>query len=549
MADDTTLTAQYRNLERPSMMIRNLQARLPERGKIKIGRKGEERKTRAGNMFQPPQKLDHFVVTTLERGADNNFLRDEQIHSLYGNEPTVLPVRLLYDDIEMNFQTRYACFLGRTLWCTGDGNIARRLSEAPTKTSIAEGPPRVVDCTCFRADPEYGADPNNPKHDKCKMNGNLAALIEGAGGIGGIWNFRTTSFNTITGLMSSLVFIKSVTGGPLANIPLQLRIHPKQASNPHDRSAVTIFVVTIEFAGSMMDLQDEGHRIALHRATTHLSIRHIEDEARRRLSLASPDVPLPGDNVTDVLNEFYPEQIPERPARPMREPAKREEMVHERAVDEDDGGDKEPMKHKALDAGPETDSTLYYITDNEGVVHECETERDAINRLVEVFGEAVARGKSAYDAAIENNEHFIDALRPDLLDEMKAYHKDAQEKLAERAVAVEAVAVVDDTPETKDAAPEPPEGPAETPAAEPMPQPQPATGSAVIVPFNGKVRVFFTDARAALMEMHARKATPVEYAEFETQNAAGIESVRTEFRSWYNALAMLIKQGKGDESK
>lgn len=50
------------------MMLRNLAPRLAERGKIKIGIKGAKVTSRSGNEFQPPQKLDHFVVTTLERG-------------------------------------------------------------------------------------------------------------------------------------------------------------------------------------------------------------------------------------------------------------------------------------------------------------------------------------------------------------------------------------------------------------------------------------------------------------------------------------------------
>src|SRR4051812_12962875 len=44
------------------LMVRNLRPGLPERGKIKIGVKGEVRKSKGGNEFQPPQKLDHFVI-------------------------------------------------------------------------------------------------------------------------------------------------------------------------------------------------------------------------------------------------------------------------------------------------------------------------------------------------------------------------------------------------------------------------------------------------------------------------------------------------------
>jgi hypothetical protein len=94
---------------------------LPERGKIKIGAKGQMKTSSQGKDFQPPVKLNHFRISTLERGKDGNFLRDEAFHERFGDEPTWIPVRLLYDDPALNFHTRYAAFIGRMMWCSGDG--------------------------------------------------------------------------------------------------------------------------------------------------------------------------------------------------------------------------------------------------------------------------------------------------------------------------------------------------------------------------------------------------------------------------------------------
>jgi hypothetical protein len=285
---------------RPTM-IKGLVPSLPERGKIKIGKKGAPKTSNRGTEFQPPQKLDHFVVTTLQRGPDGNFLPDETLMKRLGDKPTEIPVRLLYDDPTLNFPTRYACFVGRNLWCSGDGEVAIR---APAK---AGEPPREVACTCERADPAYKGT------DKCKMNGSLSVLIEGAGGIGGVWKFRTTSYNSIVGIMSTMTFIRSMTGGVLANIPLKLKVQPKQATAP-DGNQVTIYIVSLEFDGDMTGLQTIAHGIALERAKMHISIEHIEDEARRLLALAAPvNAPLPGDNVDDVIEEFYPEQVQTAP--------------------------------------------------------------------------------------------------------------------------------------------------------------------------------------------------------------------------------------------
>jgi hypothetical protein len=286
--------------------IKGLVPALPERGRIKIGIKGAKTKSRNGNEFQMPQKLDHFVVTTLDRQEDGNFARDEAIHATIGDKPTDIKVRLLYDDPSLNFPTRYAAYKGRTLFCSGDGETASRLGDDGKSRSN-------VPCTCFRQDPEYkGAD-------KCKMNGVLSTLIDGAGGIGGVWKFRTTSYNTIVGIMSSMAFLRQITGGPLANLPLTLQVRPKQATDPEGKQQ-TIYVVGLEFPGDMAELQNRGHQIALDRATTHVSIAHIEDEARRLLSYAPVNAPLPGDDESDVIEEFYPEQVAGQtaPARPRR---------------------------------------------------------------------------------------------------------------------------------------------------------------------------------------------------------------------------------------
>ncbi len=277
-----------------AMMIKGLSPTLPERGKIKIGAKGPVRKSAQGNEFQPPQKLDHFVITTIERGPDGNFVRDAAIHKMYGDKPTEIPVRLIYDDPALNFPTRYAAFKGRTLWCAGDGEKARRLGE--------DAKHHEVSCPCPRQAPGYNGT------DKCKMNGMLSVLIDGAGGVGGVWKFRTTSYNSVVGLLSSMAFIRGITGGPLANIPLFLVVRPKQATAP-DGKQQTVYIVSLEFRGDLDELRDTGHRIALDRAKTHVSIQHIEEEARRLLLAPPDDAPLPGDNARDVVEEFYPEQV------------------------------------------------------------------------------------------------------------------------------------------------------------------------------------------------------------------------------------------------
>lgn len=376
------------------MMIKGLTPSLPERGKIKVGMKGETITSQKGNKFQPPVKLDHFIVTGLDRDETGNYRRDEAIHKMLGDKPKDIPVRLLYDDPILNFPTRYACYAGKVLWCSGDGEVAARLTE--------DGKARKeCVCPCARKEPDYAGK------DKCKMNGNLSVLIDGVGGVGGVHKFRTTSYNSITGLLSSLSFIKSVTGGVLANVPLNLTVRPKQATAP-DGQQQTIYVVGAEYPGEIRALQQVGHQIALERATTHMSIDLIENEARRLLA-APVDIPLPGDDNSDIVEEFYPEQMAETPPRPTRE----------------------QFSKKAEDVA---DAEVFSIVDSESNVADFTSTTDAARHACELIAAAAKAGDtSAIEGIWESNAIFrerIAALDPKGEENLVAFYTKATERTA-----------------------------------------------------------------------------------------------------------------------
>lgn len=272
------------------LMVKNLMPGLVERGKIKIGMKGEWRKSQGGRDFQLPTKLDHFVITNMVRGEDNNFTRDESLHQALGDKPTSIPVRLLYDAIELNFQTRYSCYRGTTLLCFGNGETGNPMKDAAT------GARGECGCPCNHQDPKYTGP------DKCKINGTLSVMVDQAGTVGGVWKFRTTSYNSVVGILSSLVLIKRISGGALAGIPLDLTIQPKTVANPLDGKMQTIYVVGVEFRGSVKQLQDTGYQIALEYKKHDLRIGHLEGEARRLLAV---DAAAFNESPEEIEKEFY----------------------------------------------------------------------------------------------------------------------------------------------------------------------------------------------------------------------------------------------------
>lgn len=272
--------------------IKNLTPGLVERGKIKIGMKGAPRQKSGGSgTWQAPQKLDHFVVTTMERGADNNFLPDAEVMNRLGPSPKEIPVMLVYDDIELNFPTRYAMYDGKTLKCTGDGETARWRND--------DGTHMMVQCPCHRQDPAYQGK------DKCKITGTLSVIIDGAEVIGGVWKFRTTSYNSVVGILSSLAMIKRVSGGVLAGVPMVMKLSPKAVVDPVRGGQQTVYVVSLEYRGSVQSLRDQGYATLLAQQTHGARIEQIEQQARALLAYQPDPYEIEAE---DIVPEFYPEQ-------------------------------------------------------------------------------------------------------------------------------------------------------------------------------------------------------------------------------------------------
>lgn len=270
-----------------SLMIKTLTPGLVERGKIKIGKKGELKTSGQGKQFQQPTRLDHFLITKLARDRTNNFVVDEEIHKKIGSdEPKELVVRLLYDDVELNFPTRFVSYNGRKLARTCDGVLCEQRQ--------GDGSFVERECLC------RGLDPFDDRH--CKPSGVLSVLLDAADVVGGVWKFRTTSYNSVQSLLSSMMLIKSVTGGPLAGIPLMLCVSPKTVANPKDGGQQTVHIVSLEYRGTEANLRELGYQRALEREKHRQQIDQIEQQAR--LMLAAPDAL----QDEDTVDEFHPRE-------------------------------------------------------------------------------------------------------------------------------------------------------------------------------------------------------------------------------------------------
>ena len=278
------------------MPVKGLMPGLMEVGKIKIGIKGDMVKSKDGNEFRLPQKIDHFRIVKNERDENDDYILDDQIIEIIKDNPAAvydkemniigIPIRLLYNELDLVFPTQYVSYVNGKLSCSGNG----------IKGTTRDG--REVACPCKRLDGAYTGK------DKCKISGTLSCIIEGSN-VGGCYKFRTTSINSARYILSSLMLIKAATGGLLSFIPLRLVINPKKTIIPATGAPTTIYVVTVEFQGGIDQLQKKALEMGQERVSLIENMRDIELEARK---IVSSDVDA-GREEKEFAEEFFPENI------------------------------------------------------------------------------------------------------------------------------------------------------------------------------------------------------------------------------------------------
>jgi len=238
-------------------IIKGFVPQLAELGKIKIGRKSLTKKTASG--IPLPEKLDHFEIVTLNKDKEGNPIPDE-VMKQFSEPPKSLNIMLLYNDETLCFNTRYNEYRGGKCMCAGDGETAIRRDG----TKVECNPDT---CETFI-------------EKKCKLNGILSVFLLDSPRLGGVYKLRTTSFNTVRSILSSLMFIKTVTGGVLAMIPLRLTVTPKTVQPKDSDKAHTIYVVNIEFAGTGQQLLEKVIEVAKHQGAMRAEIQNLESKAR-----------------------------------------------------------------------------------------------------------------------------------------------------------------------------------------------------------------------------------------------------------------------------
>jgi Recombination directionality factor-like len=129
-----------------------------------------------------------------------------------------IPVRLLFDDPDLNLRANYTLFdrkTGRPL-CVGNGETCRRSTLAGVETLPCPSPQGC----------ELAVGGN------CKPCGRFNVRIGDEDELGSFM-FRTTGYNSIRTLSTRLKYFHAVSGGLLSTLPLELRLRGKSTTQSH----------------------------------------------------------------------------------------------------------------------------------------------------------------------------------------------------------------------------------------------------------------------------------------------------------------------------
>jgi hypothetical protein len=206
-------------------MLKGLALTPPVVGRISIGKVVEK------NGKRLPEKDDEFTITSQVQAAAGWVPHpvDEELRSNARGKLRAIPIRLIFDDPDLNLRASYCMFdrhSGRPL-CVGDGAKCKRL----TASGIQQLPCPAPEA-CELA--EGGA---------CKPYGRMNVRIGDEDELGS-FIFRTTGFNSIRTLATRLQYFHAASGGLLASLPLELRLRGKSTTLSHRTPVYYVDLVT-----------------------------------------------------------------------------------------------------------------------------------------------------------------------------------------------------------------------------------------------------------------------------------------------------------------
>lgn len=266
-------------------MLRGLAITPPVLGRISIGKVVEK----AGKRL--PEKDDQFTITSQIQGKDGWLPHpyDEGLRKAQSGKIRSIPIRLLFNDPELNFRAEYSLFdrnTGRPL-CVGNGETCKRQSVEGIQSLPCPSPDG-----CSLA-----------KGGACKPFGRLNVAIGDDDPLGS-FVFRTTGFNSIRTIAARLEYFKAISGNRLACLPLELRLRGKSTRQSHG-TPIYYVDVTVRLGMTVEETLAEARQLEQERQASGFDQASLETAARAGLSNGAFEDS--EDEAGDVVEEFFPE--------------------------------------------------------------------------------------------------------------------------------------------------------------------------------------------------------------------------------------------------
>lgn len=265
-------------------MLKGLALTPPIIGRISIGKVVEK------NGKRLPEKDDEFTLTSQVQNKDgwvphplNETLRQAN------TKLRQIPVRLLFDDPDLNMRASYSLFdrqTGRPL-CVGNGETCRRSTASGIQSMPCPAPEG-----CELA--QKGCKPFGRLNVRVGDDDELSAFV-----------FRTTGFNSIRTLSTRLRYLQAVSGGLLSTLPLELRLRGKSTTQSH-RAPIYYVDLTLRSGMTLQEGIAQARADWDARKASGFDQKALDELARQSLSQGVFEES--AEDGAAVVEEFFPEE-------------------------------------------------------------------------------------------------------------------------------------------------------------------------------------------------------------------------------------------------
>lgn len=215
-------------------------------------------------------------------------LLDEQLRAKASNqESRTIPVRMIFNDPELNLRAEYSLFdrqTGRPV-CVGNGESYQRLTNQGIEQHSCPSPD-----LCPLA-----------QGGNCKPYGRLHVNLDESDELG-TFIFRTTGFNSIRTLAARLAYYHAASNGLLSCLPLQLTLRSKSTTQSY-RQPVYYVDLTLREGVSLNDAIVQAKQIDEQSKTSGFYQEALDHVARQ--GFANARFEINAEEGLDVMDEFY----------------------------------------------------------------------------------------------------------------------------------------------------------------------------------------------------------------------------------------------------